>query len=552
MKNNTMLSEKTMQPEKRNCSFVMGEVCRVKVLPSLFNLSGVLDGSESLSQAMDILLLIMERNLGVLRGMVNLYSRKTGKIFIHKSIGLSHEEERRGIYSPGEGITGEVVETGKAVIIPDIGSEPKFLNRTQSMSVDDDQRLSFICVPIIRGKKVLGTISAEINYASRDFLNRVLEVLTIIATMTAHAAELYLLENEERSYWLSENQRLQEALKKKYRPDNIIGDSKPMREIHAMIERIAQTRTTVLLLGESGVGKELVANAIHYASPQARGPFIKFNCAALPESLIESELFGHEKGAFTGAGSQRIGRFEEADGGTIFLDEIGELSLTMQTKLLRVLQERTFERVGGNRPIKVDIRIIAATNKDLMVMSSDGRFREDLFFRLNVFPIMIPALRERGSDIITLADHFVARFAKENSKEIKRITTPALDLLMSYHWPGNVRELENVIERATILADDHVIHAYNLPPSLQTALNSSAAGKTGLQAKLDAVAYEMIVDALQTTQGNISNAARELGITRHSLHLRMAKFDIDYRKFRPGFLEKKGQPEGWSPGLRDS
>jgi Nif-specific regulatory protein len=527
----------TMQSEKRNCGFVKGEVCRVKVLPSLFQLSRVLDGSESLSQAIDILLLIMERNLGVVRGMVNLYSRKTGKIFIHKSIGLSPEEERRGIYSLGEGITGEVVETGKAVIIPEIRNEPKFLNRTQSMSADDNQRLSFICAPIMRGKKVLGTISAEINYASQEFLNRVLEVLTIIATMTAHSAELFLLENEERSYWLSENQRLQDALKKKYRPENIIGDSKPMLEIHAMIERIAQTKTTVLLLGESGVGKELVANAIHYASPQARGPFVKFNCAALPENLIESELFGHEKGAFTGASSQRIGRFEESDGGTIFLDEIGELSLAMQTKLLRVLQERTFERVGGNRPIKVDIRIITATNKDLAILSAEGKFREDLFFRLNVFPIMIPPLRERGSDIITLADHFVARFAKEKGKEIERITASALDLLMSYHWPGNVRELENVIERATILADDHVIHAFNLPPSLQKVSGSGVVRAIGLQAKLDAVAHEMIVDVLQATQGNISNAARELGLTRHSLRLRMEKLNIDYRRFRPGFLK---------------
>lgn len=523
----------TMQSQKSNCRFMAKEVCRIKALPPLFELSKVLDKSENLSQAMDVLLIIMERNLEVIRGMVTLYSRKTGKIFIHKSIGLTSEEEQRGIYSLGEGITGQVVETNQAVIIPEIGNEPKFLNRTQSMSAKDNHRMSFICVPIARGKKVLGTISAEINCASQIFLNRVLEVLTIIATMTAHAAELFILENEERTYWISENKRLQDALKKKYRPDNIIGDSKPMREIHAMIRRIARTKTTVQILGESGVGKELVANAIHYASPRARGPFIKFNCAALPETLIESELFGHEKGAFTGAGTQRIGRFEEADRGTIFLDEIGELSLAMQTKLLRVLQERAFERVGGNRSIKVDIRIITATNKDLAAMSDHGRFREDLFYRLNVFPIMIPPLRERGSDVITLADHFVARFARDNDKEIKRITTPALDMLMSYHWPGNVRELENVIERAAILADEHVIQAFNLPPSLQTAKASGTCVKVGLQAKLDAVAHEMIVDALKTNQGNMTHTARELGITRHTLRLRMDKLDIDYRKFRP-------------------
>jgi len=525
-----------MQDTNSNCHLMVGDVCRVKVLPPLYQLSKVLDDSESLSQAIDILLQIMERNLSVVRGMVNLYSRQTGKIFIHKSIGLTFEEERRGIYSLGEGVTGEVVETGKAVIIPEIGNEPKFLNRTQSMSFEDTKRLSFICVPIIRGQKVMGTISAEIKSASENYLNRILEVLTILATMTAHAAELYLLENEERSYWLSENQRLQNALKKKYRFDNIIGDSKPMREIHAMVERIAPTKTTVLILGESGVGKELVASAIHYASPQASGPCIKFNCAALPESLIESELFGHERGAFTGANSQRIGRFEEADGGTIFLDEIGELSLAMQAKLLRVLQERTFERVGGNRSIKVDIRIIAATNKDLGEMSAAGKFREDLYYRLNVFPILIPPLRDRGSDIITLADHFVARFAKENGKEIKRITAPALDLLMGYHWPGNVRELENVIERAAILADDKVIHAFNLPPSLQTASATDTVIQVGLQAKLDAVAHEIIVDAMQTNQGNMSKAARQLGITRHSLRLRMEKLKLDYKKFRPGPL----------------
>ena len=221
------------------------------------------------------------------------------------------------------------------------------------------------------------------------------------------------------------------------------------------------------------------------------------------------------------AGNQRIGRFEEADGGTVFLDEIGELSLGMQTKLLRVIQERTFERVGGNKPIRVELRIITATNRNLAELVAAGKFREDLFYRLNVFPITIPPLRERGSDIITLAEHFVARFAKSNGKEIKRIATPAIDMLMSYHWPGNVRELENVMERVVILSDDNVIHGYNLPPSLQTGTASGTAGKTGLLAKLDIVSCEMIVDALQNSGGNMSEAARELGLTRHSLRLRM-------------------------------
>jgi len=506
--------------------------CRARVLPLLFQLSKVLSESENLSVAMGILLRIMESNLGVVRGMVNLYHRNPGKIFIHKSLGLTEEEERHGVYAPGEGITGRVVETGRSMVVPRIGNEPNFLNRTQSKLTEEYKNYSFICVPIVRGKKVLGTISAEKTFISPEILNRDLEILTIIAAMTAHAVELYLVEHEERSLLVRENQRLQEALRDRYRTTSIIGNSKPMREVHAMIERIANNKTTVLLLGESGVGKEMVANAIHYNSLLADKPLVKFNCAALPENLIESEIFGHEKGAFTGANSQRIGRFEEANGGTIFIDEIGELSLPMQTKLLRVIQERVFERVGGNKPIRVDLRIITATNRDLAEMVAEGKFREDLFYRLNVFPITIPSLRERGSDIITLAEHFVARFAKLNAKEIKRISTPAIDMLMSYHWPGNVRELENVMERAVILSDDNVIHGYNLPPSLQTAKASGTAGQTGLQAKLDAVSYEMIVEALKNTNGNMSEAARELGITRHALRLRMDRHGLDFRKYR--------------------
>ncbi len=514
------------------CKDTLGNGCRARVLPLLFQLSKVLSESEDLAVAMGILLRIMEGNLGVVRGMVNLYHRRTGKIFIHKSLGLTGEEERHGVYAPGEGITGRVVETGRAIVVPRIGDEPNFLNRTQSKLTEEYRNFSFLCTPIIRGRKVLGTISAEKPFTTPEILTRDLEILTIIAAMTAHAVELYLIESEERSFWEKENRRLQEALKERYKTSSIIGNSKPMREVHAMIERIANAKTTVLLLGESGVGKELVANAIHYNSLLAEGPLVKFNCAALPENLIESEIFGHEKGAFTGASSLRIGRFEEASGGTIFLDEIGELSLTMQTKLLRVIQERTFERVGGNKPIRTDIRIITATNRSLPELVAAGKFREDLFYRLNVFPITIPPLRERGSDIVTLAEHFVARFAKDNGKEIKRISTPAIDMLMSYHWPGNVRELENVMERAVILSDDNVIHGYNLPPSLQTATASGTACPSGLQAKLDAVSYEMIVDALQNTGGNMSEAARELGITRHSLRLRMDHHGIDYRKFR--------------------
>ena len=375
-------------------------------------------------------------------------------------------------------------------------------------------------------------ISAERVYANRRLLRQDVELLATIAAMIAPAVELYLMENVEKVRLENENRRLRSALKERFHPSNIIGNSKPMLEVYELIQKVASTKATVLVLGESGVGKELVANAIHYNSACADGPFVKFNCAALPESIIESELFGHEKGSFTGAAGLRKGRFESADGGSIFLDEVGELSLSMQAKLLRVLQEKTFERVGGNQPVKVDLRIIAATNRNLPELVEKGLFREDLYYRLHVFPLTIPPLRERASDVILLADHFVACCARETGKEVKRISTPALNMLMSYHWPGNVRELENVIERAMILSGDGVIHGYDLPPSLQTSEETGTAFGCGLDAKLQAVEYEMIVEALKTHKGNMTKSAEELGLTRRMLGIRMDKYKLSYKPFR--------------------
>jgi Nif-specific regulatory protein len=505
--------------------------CRGEMLSPLFQMSKVVVENESLSDTMSILLRIMKDDMGVLKGMINLFNSKTGKIFIHDSIGLTEEEEHRGVYSLGEGITGKVVETGQAIVVPKISEEPLFLNRTRSLT-EKGENISFVCIPILHGKKVLGAISIERKCANPKSLKHDVEMLGVIAAMIAQAVELYLLENEGRHFLKLENERLKLALKEKFHPSNIIGNSKPMREVYCLIDKIAKTKTTVLILGESGVGKELVANAIHYNSMEANGPFVIFNCAALPESIIESELFGHEKGAFTGADKIRKGRFEEADGGTIFIDEIGELSLPMQAKLLRVLQERIFERIGGNKPIKVDIRVITATNKDLLKMVEEGTFREDLYYRLNVFPIMIPPLRERACDVITLAEHFVSRFTKRFNKEIKRISTPVQEMLLGYSWPGNVRELENIIERAVILSEDNVIHGYDLPLSLQTPIHSSTTFQSNLTTKLEAVEYEMIVEALTNHKGNMSAAADELGLTRRMLGLRLSKFNINCKKFK--------------------
>jgi Nif-specific regulatory protein len=305
-----------------------------------------------------------------------------------------------------------------------------------------------------------------------------------------------------------------------------------MRAVYEMASQVAPSDATVLVSGESGTGKELVAMEIHRLSKRSQGPLIKVNCSALPESIIESELFGHEKGAFTGAMDKRKGRFELAHGGTLFLDEIGELSPQIQVKLLRVLQEREIERVGGTATVKVDVRVIAATNRNLETEIAAGRFREDLYYRLNVFPIRVPPLRERKSDIVLLADHFTEKYASKNGKPIKRISSPALDLFTSYHWPGNVRELENCIERAVILSTDMVIHSYHLPPSLQSAQSTDTAPTMTLEAALSRLEKEMIVEALKITGGNMAAAARHLGVTERQMGLRVHHYGINCRLYR--------------------
>ena len=290
-----------------------------------------------------------------------------------------------------------------------------------------------------------------------------------------------------------------------------------MEPVYEMIGQVAQSDATVLIRGESGTGKELIAHAVHYGSRRSEGPFIRVNCAALPESLIESELFGHEKGAFSGAVQQRKGRFELASGGTIFLDEIGDLTGAIQLRLLRVLQEREFERVGSSTVLKTDVRVVAASNRPLERDMEVGRFRADLYYRLNVFPIHVPPLRERRTDIILLADHFIEKYV--------RLSTPAIDLLMAYHWPGNVRELENAIERAVLLADGKVIHARLLPPSLQMAKVDD--GRSGpLNVQLRVLEKELIVDALKMNKGNRAAAARQLGLTERIMGLRVEKYGL--------------------------
>ncbi|MEI8186035.1 MAG: sigma 54-interacting transcriptional regulator [Chlorobiaceae bacterium] len=530
----------------------------------LAEVSRTITNEDDINKVLRLVLFIMSEHMNMLRGMITILNRDTREIVINESFGLTIEEKERGRYRIGEGIIGRVVKTGKTSIVPSIINEPLFLDRTRSRAKSKKEDLCFICIPIKAGTEIIGTLSADrqlepltgdeygkktkTDTGHRDMLQHYVDQLSIIAAMISQAVRLRQLAHEESTKQPQNGKptaetvamqkrhkesHLEETIAEVERPANIIGNTKPMISLFKMIDKIAKTSATTLVLGESGVGKELVASAIHFKSLRASNTFIKFNCAALPESIVESELFGHEKGAFTGASATRQGRFELAHKGTIFLDEVGELTLPIQAKILRIIQEKEFERVGGSKTIKVDVRVIAATNRNLEELIREGLFREDLYYRLNIFPITVPPLRERKTDILLLADYFVEKYNAANQKGIRRISTTAIDMLMRYHWPGNVRELQNCMERAVILSEDNVIHGYHLPPTLQTAESSGTPYTGSLQQKLDAIEKEMIMEALKRTKGNMSRAAIQLGLSDRIMGLRIKKFDIDYRKFRP-------------------
>ena len=479
--------------------------------------------------AVEKVLEILDRELGMKRGAIALLEGE-GDLKIQYAFGLSEGERQRGRYKVDEGVTGKVVASGKPIIVPQVSKEPLFLYRTRKRSPDTEE--SFICVPIKDRRKTVGALSITYPYKQNRNYEDSVQLLTIVTSMIAQSLRLGQLVEQERAQLQGENALLKRELQQKYDFRNIVGTSKEMRDVYEQIAQVAPSGATVLIRGESGTGKELVAHAIHYNSPRSSKPFVKVNCAALPESLIESELFGHEKGAFTGAVARKRGRFELAEGGTLFLDEIGDLSPAMQVKLLRALQEREFERVGGTETIKVNVRLITATNVDLEQAVSDGRFRSDLYYRLNVFSIYLPPLRERKTDILLLADHFLEKYGRQNGKRIKRISTPAIDMLMTYHWPGNVRELENVVERTTLVCEGNVIHGYHLPPTLQTAEGSGTVTKMSLDQAVNAFEKDLIQDALKTTRGNRARAARLLDTTERILGYKVKKYEIDCRRFR--------------------
>jgi len=506
---------------------------KLKELTVLYEISQLIGSTLDCQEVLSDILSIFHARLGMNRGTITILNSASGELEIRAAHGMTEEEVKRGRYLVGEGITGKVVETGEPAVIPQIEKEPLFLNRTRSRDNLKKSDISFICVPIKTGSNIFGALSVDRLFSEEIAFEEDVRLLSIVTSMIAQGLKIQQMVQDEKKQLLTENITLKEKLRERYSLYNIVGTNNKMTEVFQMIERIADTDVTVLIRGESGTGKELVANAIHFNSSRALKPFLKLNCAVLPDTLIESELFGHEKGAFTGATEQRMGRFERADGGTLFLDEIGTLNLTAQAKLLRVLQEKEFERIGGNRTFRVDVRIITATSKDLERSIEEGTFREDLYYRLNVFPIFMPALRERKTDILLLADYFVEKFNQKHKKDVRRISTPAIDMLIQYHWPGNVRELENSIERAVLFCTDRVIHSYHLPPTLQTGERSGTIPSLSFEEALKNYEKELIIDALKNSRGNMAEAARLLNTTERILSYSVKKLQINPKSYRP-------------------
>ena len=503
----------------------------VRKLSTLLEASQALSATLDLKEALRRVLEILGRHHGAIRSTVVLLNEDTGDVEVEASAGAV-TQGKRVRYRIGEGITGQVVETGKPIVVPRVSREPMFLHRAAERPELPDQELTYISAPVALDGKTIGAVGIDLHYkADRDY-NRTAKFLGVVASMIAQAVRVHRLIEADRQRLVDENTHLRQELKERYDFSNLVGTSGPIRQVYEQITQVARTNTTVLLRGESGTGKELIAHAIHYNSSRAKKPFIKVSCAALPHDLIESELFGYDKGAFTGAHATKKGRFELADGGTLFLDEIGELNLATQIKLLRVLQEREFERLGSTVTIHSNIRLVAATNKDLETAIAAGEFREDLYYRLNVFTIHVPPLRERKPDITLLADYFVDKFAREHGKKVKRISTPAIDMLASYHWPGNVRELANAVERAVVICEGQVLHAHHLPPSLQTAEASGTTQTTSLREAMDAFEKDALQDALKSARGNRAKAARLLGTTERIFNYRVRRYSIDWRRFK--------------------
>jgi Nif-specific regulatory protein len=503
-------------------------------LAALFEVSSVLSRSLDLRQTLREVLSVLHERGRLRHGMVSLLSEDRGELLISALHAEDPDPAETVVYQPGEGVIGTILSRNQPWILPRLGDEPRFLDRLSLYDPD----LPFIGVPIRLGDGgAIGVFAAQPPFAD-DLLGARARFLEMVANLIGQAVRLARTVEAEQQALREERDKLRREVKGTHGFDSIIGHTDTMRLVFDQVRQVAKWNTTVLIRGESGTGKELIANAIHYNSPRARAAFVKLNCAALPDNLLESELFGHEKGAFTGAISLRKGRFEQADGGTLFLDEIGEISPAFQAKLLRVLQEGEFERVGGGRTLKVDVRVIAATNRDLEAEVRAGDFREDLYYRLNVMPIRMPALRERIEDVPDLARFLVVKVARMQGRELS-ITDSALRILMRHDWPGNVRELENCMERAAVMSEHGVIDRDVIE---LTGLNVAALAAEPLPmtpAKPSTIDFndpdlderERVIAALEEAGWVQAKAARLLNMTPRQIAYRIQTLNIKMRQF---------------------
>ncbi len=498
-----------------------------KLVETVAQVSKVLAGTKTLRNNLSGVLELLAEKVGATRSFIVIYQDETEFFEPIANQGLSISEFRRLETKFAKSSLKKVYETGTAAVISPVNADDSLGFLTQT-----DPANTLIAVPVQLGNVNLGVLAAEFSTGQMLDSEFLTTFLALVASLIGQTIRIERSVAGERRKLQEENTHLKQELKEKHDFSHIIGNSSPMRQVYDQVTQVARSNTTVLLRGESGTGKEMIANAIHYNSLRSKQPFVKVNCAALPETLIESELFGYEKGAFTGADKRRKGRFEMADGGTLFLDEIGDLPPQTQIKILRVLQEREFERLGGNETVKINVRLITATNKNLEKLIIDGTFREDLFYRLNVFTIFLPPLRERKSDILLLAEHFLEKYEAEHGKRIRRISTPAIDMLTSYHFPGNVRELANAVERAVLVCDSNVIHGHHLPPTLQTAEVSGTQTKLTLASAVEAFERDLIADTLKSSAGNVAKAAKTLDTTERILSYKMKKYAINPRRFK--------------------
>src|SRR4051794_15126236 len=522
-------------------------------LSILTELGLILSSTLELRDTFGRMMQIISDKLNMRRGTLVLLDESTGRLRTEAAVGLTTDEMDRGKYALGEGITGNVVATGRPRIVADVRKEPDFLNKTGRFNpTTDEGQISFLCVPIKIEGRTTGALSTDKPYVSDDQLRSDYRFLDIIASFLSQAIQINRMVMRQKEVLLEENAQLRAQVRDRYRFENIIGDSPAMHEVFATVGQVANSRATVLLLGETGTGKEMIAKAIHYNSPRKDKPFIRVNCGAMTSTLLESELFGHVKGSFTGAIRDKIGRFEAADGGSIFLDEIGTMEPQLQVKLLRVLQEREFERVGDTATIKVDVRVIAATNVDLQDAVGKNQFREDLFYRLNVVSIYLPPLRNRREDIPRLIDYFLDKYNGVNGRSLRRISRELLNILLRYPWPGNVRELENAVERAVVLSRDEDFDEELLPLSVrmfaqqrrQTQSSESIETLTTrladqaimdyelregeiYQLVIDQIEHALIDRALNRCAGVKTKAADFLGINRNTLNKKVKELGID-------------------------